>query len=63
MSELDWKDVGIYCVVQLVAGICVGPSVAGMLLRVVNVASAPGFGGWEANLAGSSIPSSSASFS
>merc|ERR1719269_233320 len=48
---MEWKEVGIYCAVQLVAGIAAGLSYAGLFLQVVNVAPKPGFGWWEAGLA------------
>merc|ERR1719460_2637799 len=50
-EKLAWKDVGIYCAVQVAAGICAGLSYAAMLWKVVNVAPKPGFGWWEAMLA------------
>jgi aquaporin Z len=50
-EKLSWKDVGIYCAVQVAAGICAGLSYAAMLWKVVNVAPKPGFGWWEAMLA------------
>jgi len=50
-SKMEWKEVGIYCVVQVIAGICAGLSFAAMLFKVVNVAPKPGFGWWEAMLA------------
>merc|ERR1719388_251979 len=50
-NKMEWKEVAIYCVVQVVAGICAGLSFAAMLWKVVNVAPKPGFGWWEAFLA------------
>jgi aquaporin Z len=50
-GKMEWKEVAIYCVVQIVAGICAGLSFAAMLWKVVNVAPKPGFGWWEAMLA------------
>merc|ERR1719281_1951983 len=50
-NKMEWKEVGIYCVVQIIAGICAGFSYAGLLWKVVNVSPAPGFGWWEALLA------------
>ena len=48
-NKMEWKEVGIYCVVQIAAGICAGLAYAAMLwMKVVNVAPKPGFGGWEA---------------
>ena len=46
-NKLEWKEVAIYCVVQIAAGICAGLSFAAMLWKVVNVAPKPGFGWWE----------------
>merc|ERR1719487_3144591 len=50
-GKMEWKEVAIYCVVQIIAGICAGLSFAAMLWKVVNVAPKPGFGWWEAGLA------------
>jgi len=50
-EKMPWKEVAIYCVVQIIAGICAGLSFAAMLWKVVNVAPKPGFGWWEAFLA------------
>merc|ERR1719217_263797 len=50
-EKMEWKEVGIYCIVQIIAGICAGLSYAGIFLQVVNVAPKPGFGWWEAMLA------------
>merc|ERR1719378_733667 len=50
-EKMEWKEVAIYCVVQIAAGICAGLSFAAMLWKVVNVAPKPGFGWWEAFLA------------
>jgi aquaporin Z len=50
-EKMEWKEVAIYCVVQIIAGICAGLSFAAMLWKVVNVAPKPGFGWWEAMLA------------
>jgi len=50
-GKMEWKEVAIYCVVQIVAGICAGLCFAAMLWKVVNVAPKPGFGWWEAMLA------------
>merc|ERR1719161_1343241 len=50
-KKMEWKDVGIYCAVQIAAGICAGLAFAAMLWKVVNGARKPGFGWWEAMLA------------
>merc|ERR1719191_1979316 len=50
-NKMEWKEVGIYCAVQIAAGICAGLSFAAMLWKVVNCAPKPGFGWWEAMLA------------
>merc|ERR1719161_1241955 len=50
-KKMEWPEVGIYCAVQIAAGICAGLSFAAMLWKVVNVAPQPGFGWWEAMLA------------
>merc|ERR1719311_805303 len=44
-EKMPWKEVAIYCVVQIAAGICAGLSFAAMLWKVVNVAPKPDFGG------------------
>merc|ERR1719313_1283111 len=48
---MEWKEVGIYCIVQIAAGIVAGLSYAAMFLKVVNCAPKPGYGWWEAMLA------------
>merc|ERR1719482_2322925 len=50
-GKLDWKDVGIYSVVQIVAGICAGLSYGALFMKVFNLEPQPGFGWWEAALA------------
>jgi len=50
-NKLEWKEVGIYVVVQLVAGICAGLSYGALFWQVFNLAPKPGFGWWEAMLA------------
>merc|ERR1719281_1998694 len=50
-DKLPWKEVGIYCVVQIIAGICAGLSYGALFFKVFNLAPAPGFGWWEAGLA------------
>merc|ERR1719409_621364 len=52
LSEaLPWKDVGIYCAVQIVAGICAALSYGALFMKVFNLAPQSGFGWWEAGLA------------
>merc|ERR1719158_2383391 len=48
---LPWDQVGIYCVVQIVAGICAGLSYGALFFKVFNLAPGAGFGWWEAGLA------------
>merc|ERR1719456_458532 len=50
-NKMAWKDVGIYCAVQILAGTAAALSYSAMLWKVVNVGPAPGFGWWEAALA------------
>merc|ERR1719337_743529 len=50
-GKLDWKDVGIYSVVQIIAGICAGLSYGALFFKVFNLEPQPGFGWWEAALA------------
>jgi len=50
-NKLEWKEVGIYCVVQILAGIAAGLSYGAMLNDVFNLEPAKGFGWWEAALA------------
>jgi len=50
-EKMQWKEVGIYCIVQVVAGICAGFSYALLFQHVVNVAPKPGFGVASAGLA------------
>jgi len=50
-NKLEWKEVGIYCAVQIVAGIAAGLSYGAMLNDVFNLEPAKGFGWWEAALA------------
>merc|ERR1719388_716045 len=50
-GKLDWKDVGIYSVVQIVAGICAGLSYGALFFKVFNLEPQPGFGWWDAALA------------
>jgi len=50
-NKLDWKEVGIYCGVQIAAGIAAGLSYGAMLNDVFNLEPGKGFGWWEAALA------------
>merc|ERR1719313_860991 len=50
-EKLPWKDVGIYCAVQIVAGIVAALSYGALFMKVFNLAPSPGFGWWEAGLA------------
>merc|ERR1719261_899813 len=50
-QKLEWKDVGIYCAVQLVAGIAAGFCYSAMLQNTFNLAPTKGFGALEAGLA------------
>merc|ERR1719183_1728050 len=42
-NKLGWKDVGIYCAVQLVAGIAAGFAYSLMLKNTFNLAPSAGF--------------------
>jgi aquaporin Z len=50
-DRLDWKTAGIYCVVQIIAGIAAGMSYAALFMKTFNLAPGAGFGWWEAMLA------------
>jgi len=50
-NKLEWKEVGIYAVVQIIAGICAGLSYGALFFKVFNLEPQPGFGWWEAALA------------
>jgi len=50
-NKLPWPEVGIYCCVQIIAGICAGLSYGALFWNVFNLAPAKGFGWWEALLA------------
>jgi len=50
-NKLEWKEVGIYSVVQIIAGICAGLSYGALFFKVFNLEPQPGFGWWEAALA------------
>jgi len=49
-NKLEWKEVGIYCVVQIIAGVCAGLSYGALFFEVFNLEPQPGFGWWEAGL-------------
>lgn len=49
-GKLEWLDVGVYCVVQLVAGICAGLSYMALFWQAFNLGPAPGFSWWQAGL-------------
>merc|ERR1719217_69176 len=46
-----WKIVGVYCAVQIIAGIVAALSYGALFFKVFNLAPSPGFGWWEAMLA------------
>merc|ERR1719440_1346688 len=50
-NKLEWKEVGIYMAVQVIAGIVAALSYGALFFKVFNLAPAPGFGWWEAMLA------------
>jgi aquaporin Z len=50
-NKMEWKDVGMYCAVQIIAGIVAALSYGALFFKVFNLAPAPGFGWWEAGLA------------
>merc|ERR1719235_912014 len=50
-EKMPWKEVGIYCGVQVTAGVLAGLSYGAMLMDVFNLEPAKGFGWWEAGLA------------
>merc|ERR1719389_621944 len=50
-NKLSWSQVGIYCAVQIVAGIVAGLSYGALFFKVFNLEPQPGFGWWEAALA------------
>jgi len=50
-NKMDWMTVGIYCAVQIIAGICAGLSYGALFFKVFNLAPGVGFGWWEALLA------------
>jgi len=50
-NKLEWKEVGIYSVVQIIAGICAGLSYGALFFKVFNLEPQAGFGWWEAALA------------
>jgi len=50
-NKLEWKEVAIYSVVQIIAGICAGLSYGALFFKVFNLEPQAGFGWWEAALA------------
>lgn len=50
-NKLQWKEVAIYCLVQIIAGILAALSYGALFWEVFNLAPSPGFGWWEAGLA------------
>merc|ERR1719265_1635509 len=50
-NKLEWKEVAIYSVVQILAGCAAGLAYGAMLNDVFNLEPAKGFGWWEAALA------------
>jgi len=46
-----WTQVGVYCAVQIIAGIVAALSYGALFFKVFNLAPSPGFGWWEAMLA------------
>lgn len=51
VNKLEWKEVGMYALVQIIAGICAGLSYGALFFEVFNLEPQPGFGWWEAALA------------
>merc|ERR1719321_474490 len=47
-EKMEWKEVGIYCVVQIVAGIAGAFTYGALFWKVFNLTPQPGFGWWEA---------------
>jgi len=50
-NKLEWKEVAIYAVVQIVAGICAGLCYTGMFGESFNLAPTKGHSWWQAGLA------------
>jgi len=50
-NKMPWMDVGLYCCVQVIAGILAGLSYGALFWKVFNLAPGAGFGWWEALLA------------
>merc|ERR1719197_2297835 len=50
-GKLEWAEMGIYCAVQIVGGICAGLSYAFLFLEAFALAPQPGFHWWQAGLA------------
>lgn len=49
-NKMPWNEVCMYCLVQIVAGICGALSYGALFWKVFNLAPQPGFGWWEAAL-------------
>jgi aquaporin Z len=49
-DKMPWKEVGIYCCVQIVAGILGALTYGTLFWKVFNLEPQPGFGWWEAAL-------------
>lgn len=47
---LKWMDVGIYCVVQLIAGVCAAFAYVAFLWQSFNLAPMKGYGWWQVGL-------------
>jgi len=47
-QKMDWNDVFVYCLVQVVAGIAAAATYAAMFGKVFSLGPAPGFTWWEA---------------
>jgi aquaporin Z len=50
-NKMEWREIGIYCLVQVLAGICAGLSYGSLFFEVFNLEPQPGFGWWETCLA------------
>merc|ERR1719281_696612 len=50
-NKLPWTEVGMYCAVQIVAGIVAGLSYGALFFKVFNLEPQADFGWWEAMLA------------
>jgi len=50
-NKMEWMEVGIYCIVQIVAGICAGFCYLGMFGQSFNLEPTKGHNWWQAGLA------------